>query len=206
MNLELVKDVVSHNDNLILKLQPALTGALIVFVIYCIIGAIGIVLVHRFINGKANMKKAGAIGLLMILSIMFLFIIIAKRDLPISKAILYPGYSQGVATYEGYIDKKDINVKELNTSDYSKKVIYVNNQSIPKNTKEIITTDDIDFNIEKADKIKIIAKVEYAYAKNEENSKKAVNLDDLKHKNDLNSEKMSKHLEQLKSVKLESIK
>lgn len=200
MNLELVKDVASQNDDLILKLQPILIPVLILWVI---IGILSLVLVRRFTAGKASMKKDGMVGLLLILSVIFLFFLVIKKDLPVSKAILHPAHSQRVATYEGYIDKKDIDIKEVNTTKFSKEVVYIDNQAIPKNDKDVITVKDINFDIKKTDKVKVIAKVEYAYKKGNEKSKKQINLRNLE---ESGPKTFQKYTERLKSVKLEPVK
>lgn len=191
MNLELVKDVVSHNDDLILKLSPPTLPILVCLVIL-------IVLLFRQLEGVANRIDVGVFVIVFLFAVT-LFTSLAHHDTTIGKSLYHSGHSQKVATYEGYIDKKDIDVKELNTTDSSKDVIYVNRQTIPKNDKDIITTKDINFDIEKVDKVKVIAEVEYACENGKENPKKHMNLN----KSDLKDKRT--YVEELKSVKLEPI-
>lgn len=195
MNLELVKDVVSHNDDLIVKLTPpqlpilacVVVSVIILFVVMC-----------RVLAGKVNRIDVG-VFVIVVLFALTLFTSMAYHDTTIGKSIYHSGHSQKVATYEGYIDKKDIDIKEINTTDSSKDVIYVNRQTIPKNDKDIITTKDINFDIEKVDKVKVIAEVEYACENGKENPKKHMNLN----KSDLKDKRT--YVEELKSVKLEPI-
>lgn len=195
MNLELVKDVVSHNDDLLVKLTPPQLPILAYLVVLVIILS---VLMCRTLAGKGN-KKDVVVYVVVVLFAVTLFTSMAYHDTTIGKSIYHSGHSQKVATYEGYIDKKDIDVKELNTTDSSKEVLYIDNQTIPKNDKDIITTKDINFDVEKVDKVKVIAEVEYAYENGKENPKKHMNLEDLELKN------KSNYIEKLKSVKLEPV-
>lgn len=197
MNLELVKDVVSHNDDLILKLEPPMLPILVYLVVSIIIL---LVVLFRQLIGKGN-KKDIVVFVVVALSTIIFFVLLINHNSTIGKSIYHSGHSQNqkVATYEGYIDKKDIDVKELNTTDSSKDVIYVNRQTIPKNDKDIITTKDINFDVEKVDKVKVIAEVEYAYENGKGNPKKYMNLEDLELKNKPN------YIEKLKSVKLEPV-
>lgn len=196
MNLELVKDVVSHNDDLILKLSPPMLPILVCLVVSVIIL---FVVMCRVLAGKVNRIDVG-VFVIVVLFAVTLFTSLVHHDTTIGKSIYHSGHSQKVVTYEGYIDKKDIDVKELNTTDSSKEVLYIDNQTIPKNDKDIITTKDINFDVEKVDKVKVIAEVEYAYENGKENLKKHMNLNksDLKNK--------PNYIEQLKSVKLEPVK
>lgn len=154
---------------------------------------------YRQFEGVANRIDDG-VFVIVFLFVVMLFISLDYHDTAIGKSIYHSGHSQKVATYEGYIDKKDIDVKELNTIGSSKEVLYIDNQTIPKNDKDIITTKDINFDIEKVDKVKVIAEVEYAYKNGKENPKKHLNLI----KPDLKDEQT--YIEKLKSVKLEPVK
>lgn len=204
MNLELMKDTVSKIDDLLTMLS---TFNLIVIIPLICAGAILIItMVIRFPFGKGILKVDGILVLLSVLCVLLIGSMQIKDDSSISKAVLHHGYSQKIATYEGYIDTKDIKIKEVNNAEKSEDVIYIDNQSVPKNTKDIITTKDIDFDIKKTDKVKVIAKVEHTYKKGKEKPEKNVDLEDLKSKNDLHSKKSSKYAEQLKSVKLEPVK
>lgn len=195
MNLELVKDVVSHNDDLLVKLSPPMLPILAYLVVLVIIL---FVLMCRMLAGKGN-KKDVVVYVVVVLSTIIFFVLLINHNSTIGKPIYHSEHSQRVATYEGYINKKDIDVKELNTTDSSKDVIYVNNRTIPKNDKDIITTKDVNFDVEKVDKVKVIAKVKYACEIGKENPKKHMNLEDLELKN------KSNYIEKLKSVKLEPV-